>query len=102
MIERRELVGCSALLAEAVNLYPQMMAPLNNLIRYLKEQIENPPKVVSEEFVQLGAQVKQAVLGMMDNGQWQEAYGVIGRFVEILPDDLEILRMKQKILREEV
>ncbi|MCI8639912.1 MAG: glycosyltransferase [Coprococcus sp.] len=102
MIESGELVGCSSLLAEALELYPQMTAALSNLIRYLKEQIENPPKVVSEEFVQLGGQVKQAVLGLMDNGQWQEAYGVVGRFVTILPDDLEILRMKQKILREEV
>lgn len=102
MIESGELTGCASLLAEALNLYPQMTAAISNLTRYLKEQIENPPMEVSKEFTQLGDQVKQAVRGLMENGQWQESYGVIGRFVTILPDDLEILKMKQKILREEV
>ena len=36
----------------------------------------------------------------MANQQWEEAYGVNAQLVTLLPDDLEILRLKQEILRE--
>ena len=78
-----------------------MSAVVNNLVQYLRDQIQHPPRVVSEEFVQLGGQVKQALRGMIAQGQWEEAYGVAVRFAAILPDDREVLRLKQQILRRE-
>lgn len=38
---------------------------------------------------------------MIAQGQWEDAYGVVARFATILPDDREVLRLKQQILREE-
>lgn len=86
---------------EALRIYPRMSAVVNNLVQYLRDQIQHPPRVVSEEFVQLGGQVKQALRGMIAQGQWEEAYGVAVRFAAILPDDREVLRLKQQILRRE-
>lgn len=87
------------LVRQALRVYPRMSAAVNNLVQYLTDQIQNPPRAVSEEFVQLGGQVKKALKDMVARGQWEEAYGVVTRFALILPDDREVLRLKQQILR---
>lgn len=101
LIGQGDFAGSIRLVKEGLSIYPQMSAAVGNLTNYLADQIRTPPQVVSEEFVQLGAQVKQALKTLMEQGQWSEAYGVVGRFVAILPDDLEVLRLKQRILRQE-
>ena len=35
-----------------------------------------------------------------DAKQWDEAYGVAAKLLPLLPDDLEVLQMKQEILRQ--
>ena len=72
---------------------------LNALVDYMEEKMKEPPKV-SDEFQILGAQVKQVLQGLIQAGQWQEAYGVAEQLVTLLPDDLEVLKMKQEILRQ--
>ena len=48
----------------------------------------------------LGEQVKQILRGLINGGQWDEAYGVMEQLLSLLPDDLEVLQMKQEILRQ--
>lgn len=100
LIESGSFAGCTPLLRDAYRIYPKLTAVISQLIRYLTEQIEKPPKVVSEEFAALGKQVKGVLSGLMEKGQWEEAYGVTAQLIPLLPDDLEVLRMKQIILRE--
>lgn len=102
LIEDGRLAGCIPLLKEAFHISPGMAIVVGQLTRYLTEQIESPPQAVSKEFELLGGQVKQAVTDLMEKRQWQDAYGVTGQLVTLLPDDLEVLRMKQLILREGV
>ena len=47
----------------------------------------------------LGGQVKQVLRGLIDTGQWEQAYDVLGQLMLLLPGDLEALRMKQEISR---
>lgn len=100
LIESGRFAGCIPLLKEAFRISPGMAIVVSQLTRYLTEQMEAPPQAVSKEFELLGGQVKQAVINLMEKKQWQDAYGVTGQLVTLLPDDLEVLRMKQIILRE--
>ena len=75
---------------------------MGQLLRYLEEKLKNPEQNISEEFIMLGGQVKQVLCGLMDKGQWEEAYGIIGQLLSLLPNDFEVIRMKQKILRKGV
>lgn len=59
-----------------------------------------PPAPAGEEFAQLAVQMKEAVRGMIGNRQYAEALAVIQQLQPLLPDDLEILKMRQKALRE--
>lgn len=86
-------------LKEALRIYPGMSEAVGQLLRYLEEETLIPKQAVPEEFQRLGSQVKQVLRGLMDAGKWEEARSVMEQLLSLLPDDLEVLRMKQEILR---
>lgn len=90
---------CIKLLREAIHTYPQMSGAISCLSDYMEEKLKEPPQQVSEEFRVLGNQVKQVLNGLVANGQWGEAYGVAEQLLTLLPGDLEVLKMKQEIMR---
>lgn len=98
-IEDGKFVECVPLLSKALHAYPRMSVAVSHLTRYLNEKIKNPPQAVSEEFSALGGQVKQILSGLLSSGQWEEAYSVTARLMTLIPEDMEILRLKQEILR---
>ncbi len=96
--ERKNYVESIPLLKRAVCVYPQMSVVIGRLTEYLEEKIKEPQQPVSDEFAILGRQVKQMLLGLMENGQWPEAYGVAEQLTALLPNDLEVLKLKQEIM----
>lgn len=56
------------------------------------------PKI-SEEFKTFGNQIKPVILGLIANGQWNEAYNMTEQLLVLMPDDPEVLEMKQEIVR---
>lgn len=90
---------CILLLRQAIHTYPQMSVVIGCLSDYMEEKIKEPPKPVSEEFTILGNQVKQMLLGLISNEQWGEAYGVADQLLALLPGDLEVVKLKQEIMR---
>ena len=64
----------------------------------LEEKIKAPKQPVSEEFAILAGQVKQMLLGLMEAGQWQQAYGVAEQLTALVPGDLDALKLKQEIM----
>lgn len=89
--------ACIPFLKKAVNAWPQMSPVVSRLSEYLEEKMTAPQQPVSDEFAILGNQVKQMLLGLMESGQWQAAYGVAQQLTALLPNDLEVLRLKQEI-----
>ena len=56
----------------------------------------------SDEFAQLAVQMKEAVQGIIANRQHKEALAVIEQLLPLLPNDLDILKLRQKALRGSV
>ena len=54
---------------------------------------------VSEEFIAFGNQIKPVILGLIANEQWNEAYSMTEQLLALMPDDPEVLEMKQEIVR---
>lgn len=100
LMENGDYAECVPLLTKGLHLYPRLSIAVSGLTKHLNEQLKNPPRPASAEFEILGNQVKQVLRGLMENQQWKEAYGVNSQLVTLLPDDLEVLRLKQEILRE--
>lgn len=101
MIEEGKIRDSFLFLKEAIHIFPKMSAAVSQLLRNLEEQVQTPTDPVPEEFQILGAQVKQVLRGLIDTRQWDDAYGVIAQLMPLLPNDLEVLRMKQEILRQD-
>ncbi|MEZ3435918.1 MAG: glycosyltransferase [Lachnospiraceae bacterium] len=97
-LETGNIMDCIALLKKALHIYPQMSTAIIRLSDYMEEALKEPVQPASEEFAALGGQVKQMLMGLVENGQWPEAYGVTEQLTALLPEDLEILRLKQLIL----
>lgn len=98
-IETENYMDCVLLLKKALHMYPEMSVTVSRLSEYLEERLEMPVQPVSKEFTALGGQVKQMLMGLIENGQWTEAYKVTEQLTALLPGDLEILKMKQEILK---
>ncbi len=97
-LESGKYEECITMLRDAIHAYPQMSGAISCLSDYMEEKMKEPPKV-SDEFQILGAQVKQVLQGLIANEQWGEAYGVADQLLALLPGDLEVLKMKQEIMR---
>lgn len=98
MLEDENFGECAAYLQKAIRAYPQMSVAVGRVSGYLEEKMKAPRQPVSEEFVVLGNQVKQMLLGLMKAGQWQQAYGVAEQLAALLPGDLDVLKLKQEIM----
>ncbi len=99
-IEQERFADSLPFLKKAVHIYPQMSPAVGQMIPYLEEQIRSPRQEITDEFRLLSTQVKQVLYDLVEKRQWEEAYGVADRLLSLLPDDLDVLRLKQVILRE--
>ena len=99
-IEQERFADSLPFLKKAVHIYPQMSSAVSQMIPYLEEQIRSPRQEITDEFRLLSTQVKQVLYDLVEKRQWEEAYGVADRLLSLLPDDLDVLRLKQVILRE--
>lgn len=98
MLEDGNFGECASCLQKAIRAYPQMSMAVGRVSEYLEEKMKAPRQLVSEEFAALGNQVKQMLLGLMESGQWQQAYGVAEQLAALLPGDLDVLKLKQEIM----
>ncbi len=99
LLEQGKYSDCISLLRKAIHTYPDMSVVIGCLSDYMEEKMKEPPKPVSEEFTILGNQVKQVLLGLVANEQWGEAYGVADQLLALLPGDLEVVKIKQEIMK---
>ena len=96
--EAGKYADCISYLEKAAHTAPDMAPVIGALLEYIKEEVNRPKEPVSEESEILGRQVKQVLMGLMENGQWEEAFGVVNQLMALLPGDPEILKMKQEII----
>lgn len=54
---------------------------------------------INPEMRAIGEQVKQSVTDLIQKKQFADAYAIVNQLLALLPDDLEVLRLKQQILR---
>lgn len=92
---------------EAVRLFrkslrfePAMTSVIREMIRQMAVKINQPVQNTGEEFRMLALQMKEAINAMIENQQYTEALPVILQLCPLLPDDLELLKMRQKVLLE--
>lgn len=97
-MEKGEMAKAVRAFRDALRIYPNMTSVVNEIIRYLKQDMNHPPVNAGTEFEQLAVQMKEALRGMIQAGQYEQASPVVEQLLPLLPEDLELLKMRQAIL----
>lgn len=83
----------------ALRFYPKMTGVIREVIRQMTAKIETPSVNTGAEFQMLAGQMKEALRSMIEKKQYTEALPIILQLSPLLPEDLELLRMRQNVLR---
>ena len=77
-----------------------MTSVIREVIRQMTVKANTPVQNTGAEFQMLAQQMKEALESMIANGQYVEALPVILQLSPLLPEDLELLRMRQHVLQQ--
>ena len=101
-LEEKAYAQAARILCSALRLDTEMTGVLNEFSRLITEKMKKPVQDAGGEFLVLAEQMKSALGTMLQNRQYEEALSVITQLSPLLPGDLELLRIRQKLLRESV
>lgn len=86
-------------LREALHACPEFSKVIGKL---LEDFDKNKTQVSNTEFTQLGEQVKEQIRVLISQGQYVAAYQILMRLMQMIPDDMELLKLKQQIISSEM
>lgn len=98
--EQGQLVETIRLFRSALKIQPRITGVVLEILRHLKNEIEQPAPVTGGEFEQLAVQMKIVLRTMIEGGQYQEAEGVLAQLLSLLPGDMELLKLQQMLLAQ--
>ena len=99
-MEHAEFPEAVRLFRKALRFYPEMTGVIREVIRQISIKAETLVQNSGEEFQMLAQQMKGTLRTMLDNRQYAQALQIILQMSALLPEDMELLRMRQNILRE--
>lgn len=88
------------LFRSGLQIYIPMTGTVQEVVRQLSKQLNNPAQNAGEEFQLLAQQMKKTLASLIQQEQYTEAMSVITQLIPLLPEDLGLLRMKQMVLRK--
>lgn len=88
------------LFRSALKFYPAMTSVVQEVIRQMKNRLDNPAQNAGEEFRMLAGQMKGNLRLLSEAGQYEEATLILNRLSALMPEDLELLRIRQDIFRK--
>ena len=72
---------------------------ISEVVREISGRTKNPMLNTGTEFQMLAKQMKAALKKMLKNKQYQDAQPIVTQLLQLLPEDLELLRIRQKLIR---
>lgn len=99
-LEAAEFPEAVRLFRKALRFYPAMTGTIREIIRLISRKAETPAQNTGDEFRMLAQQMKESLRSMINSKQYTQAMSVILQLSPLLPEDLELLRMRQNLLRK--
>ena len=97
-LQAEELPQAIRLFHSAIRLGPDLTGVIREILREAKEDGEAPGREGAEEFQSLAGQMKASIEGMAEKGAYEEALSLVAQLSPLLPKDLELLRLRQRLL----
>lgn len=99
-VESNEFPEAIRLFRNALRFAPGMTGVIREVLRQISVRVENPVQNTDKEFLMLAHQMKKILQAMLDAEQYPQALQIILQLSSLLPEDLELLRIRQKVLQE--
>ena len=99
-IKNMEYPSAVHLFRLALRQYPAMTGVINELIRQMGKSLDDPAPNAGKEYQQLAAQLKEVLSALIEQDKYAEAMSILPQLVSLLPEDLELLRIKQRLLKK--
>ena len=99
-LEAADFPEAVRLFRKALRFYPAMTGTIREIIRLISGKAETPAQNIGDEFRMLAQQMKESLRSMINSKQYTQAMSVILQLSPLLPEDLELLRMRQNLLRK--
>lgn len=84
---------------EALCIYPSMTGVVKELLRQALRRLNDPALQAGEEFRQLSQQMKTTLRTLLSAGQTDQAAAILEQLLPLMPEDLELIRIRQILLR---
>lgn len=98
-MEYAEYPEAVSLFRKALRFEPSMTGVIREMIRQMSAKLNTPRQNTGEEFQALALQMKNALKAMIEKQQYAEALPVILQLSPLLPEDLELLKLRQMVLQ---
>lgn len=86
-------------LRKALHAYPEFSAIITKLLKYFEIQQKKSTNN-GIEFAELGRKIKEEVKTLITTGRYVEANIILMKLLAMMPDDLELIRLKQQLLTQ--
>lgn len=87
------------LFGEAIQISPAMTGVITEFFRQAARRMDNPEIQAGDEFLQLAGQMKEMLDSLLSAGQMEQAKEVLDQLLPLLPEDLELIRIRQELIR---
>ena len=92
-------VECVPKQTHRFHIYPEMTGVIIELTRQAVYRMNDPAKHADAEFLQLAGRMKDTLRTLMASGQTAQAAAILDQLLPLLPDDLELIRIRQEVIR---
>lgn len=96
--EHKKYTECIRLFRELLQICPEFTSVISELVREMKQSVEIE-RENQEELCALGEKMKEALRVMIQQKQYQQAAPIVEQLLTLLPDDMEILKLREKLLK---
>lgn len=86
-------------LRKALDIHPGLSVVIKRLLDFVIARSRAASQKKGKEFETLAAQIKPALRRMLEKQEYSQAEPVIEQLLTLIPDDLEVLKMKQILLQ---
>lgn len=87
------------LFGEALHIDPSMTGVITEFFRQAARQMDNPASQAGDEFLRLAGQMKDMLNTLLAAGQTAQADDILNQLLPLLPEDLELIRIRQELIR---
>lgn len=84
---------------DAIRIYPAMTGVITELFRQAVCQMDLPAVHTDGEFSELARQMKSVLHTLLDAGETEQAEDIVGQLLPVMPGDLELIWIRQELIR---